>query len=78
MYTDDYLEQLLKGYGARVPDDCFLLWDERTQGYSVGHFDSAHRPRLLLVDDAALDERLVEFLQSHGVRVLKSLNEVRA
>jgi hypothetical protein len=77
MFTEDDLVQLLQGYGISILNDCFLLWDERTQLHSVGYFDAARRPQILFIDDAVLEARLTEYLQTHGVKAYRTLAEIK-
>lgn len=75
MHSDEYLEKLLSGYGTK-PEDCFLVFDARSQTSSVFYRDGSGRLRMLFVDDKELDNRLTEFIRSRGVRTFNSVNEL--
>lgn len=75
MHSDEYLEKLLSGYGTK-PEDCFLVFDARTQTFSVFYRDGSGRTRMLLVDDKELDSQLTEFVRSRGARTFNSVNEL--
>ncbi|MDP2213143.1 hypothetical protein [Phenylobacterium sp.] len=67
MRDQDFLA-VLASYGASSLDQCFLIKDSRSDGYSVGMFDSNGQPRVFIEDDEAFHDAMVAFLMANDVK----------
>ncbi len=67
MQDQDFLA-VLTSYGASGLDQCFLIKDSRSDGYSVGMFDKNDKPRVLIEDDEEFHDAMVAFLMSNDVK----------
>lgn len=75
MRDQDFMA-VLASHGAADLDQCFLVKDVRTDGYSVGIFDRNGKPFLLMEDDEIFNDALVSFLREKNVKAYESISEL--
>lgn len=75
MQDQDFLA-VLTSYGASSLDQCFLIKDSRSDGYSVGMFDRNGKPIVLMEDDEVFHNEMIAFLMANGVKSYASVADL--